>query len=171
MDGRTPPLDAHPDTYGHLRRGTPRPAQPAAGIPELAATPTRPAVARPANSHGYRETSHGTASNQQVLLLLLERLVVDVNSGYRAILATDRQTAHDTLTHAQSIVSALQTMLNPDGFTGGHELMALYDYIFERLIAANVTQDPTIASEARGLCEQLEDTWRTAASLAETSLR
>jgi len=114
----------------------------------------------------YQGNSVTTASPERLLLMLFDRLVLDCERGLRALIADDRQTAHNQLVHAQAIVTELQSSLEVDGMPAGRELMALYGYLQRRLIEANVEHNPSPAKEALLLSRQLCDTWRTAAALA-----
>jgi flagellar protein FliS len=114
----------------------------------------------------YAGNSVTTASPARLLVMLLERLVLDVERAQHAQDAGDHEAAHHQLVHAQAIVQELSTSLDTDGMPAGQELMALYDYLHRRLVEANVRRDPTATEEAlhlsRGLCE----TWTQAALLA-----
>ena len=114
----------------------------------------------------YQGNSVTTASPERLLVMLLERLVLDCERGLRALIASDRPAAHVQLVHAQAIVTELQSSLEVDGMPGGRELLALYDYLQRRLIAANISGDLAASKEALILSRQLCDTWRTAAALA-----
>lgn len=114
----------------------------------------------------YRGTTAATATPGQLLVMLMDRLVLDAERGLRALMAQDREETNSQLQHAQAIVSHLQATLDTEGWTGGRELMALYDYLQRRLLQANVRKDQRAAREVLGLCRHLRDTWTRAAQLA-----
>lgn len=114
----------------------------------------------------YRGNSLATASPNQLLVMLFERLVLDCERGLRALIAQDREAAHQQLVHAQAILTELQTSLDLDGMPAGRELLSLYAYVQRRLVQANVTGQPAAAKEALVLSRQLCDTWREAAMIA-----
>lgn len=114
----------------------------------------------------YQGNSVATATPAQLLLMLLDRLVLDAERGQAAIAAGDAEERNRQLLHAQAIVTELQTTLVVDGMPAGRELLALYDYLQRRLIRANVAADPAAAAEAAKLAHELCDTWRQAAMLA-----
>lgn len=118
----------------------------------------------------YMEASVATASPTRLLVMLCDRLVLDVQRGLSALQAGDRPEAHQQLLHAQDIVFELRTSLKPEGFVGGAELAAIYDYLYTQLVAANVRQDPALAQECLDVVRQIADTWRQAAmQLAQTA--
>ena len=114
----------------------------------------------------YQANAIATASPARLLVMLLERLVLDVERGQAAIAAGDAEEANRQLQHAQAIVTELQVTLEVDGMPAGQELLALYDYVQRRLITANVDRDEVAAAEAVALCRDLCETWRQAALLA-----
>ncbi len=107
-----------------------------------------------------------TASPARLLVMLCDRLVLDVERAARAQAAGDRVETHNQLVHAQAIVAELSSSLRPDGWRGGKELAALYEYLGRRLVEANTRDDRRATAEALGLCRSIRDTWREAAMLA-----
>lgn len=114
----------------------------------------------------YQSNSIATAAPAQLLVMLFDRLVLDVERGVRAQMASDWQEANNHLQHAQAIVTHLQSTLDTEGWTGGPELMALYAYVQRRLIQANVRRDQRAGRECVALTRHLRDTWKRAAELA-----
>ncbi len=114
----------------------------------------------------YVGNAIATASPARLLVMLCDRLVLDVERGARAQIEGDRVQAHNQLVHAQAIVTELRSSLRPDGWRGGAELAALYEYLGRRLVEANVGNDRRATAESLGLCRSIRDTWRDAAMLA-----
>ncbi|MBO9521603.1 MAG: flagellar export chaperone FliS [Nocardioidaceae bacterium] len=117
----------------------------------------------------YLDASIATASPARLLVMLLERLVLDVQRGLDALL-DDPAEAHRQLTHAQDIVLELQGSLRAEELNGGHQLAALYGYLHRRLVQANVRKDQEVAAECLTLAGQLRDIWRDAALAAATPI-
>lgn len=111
----------------------------------------------------YMGNSVATASPATLLVMLCDRLVMDIKRGYEAIQAGDAPGAHEQFLHAQDIVMELQSSLKPDSFRGGAELAALYAYLHRQLVTANLRKDLTITRECHGLASQIAQTWRAAA--------
>lgn len=114
----------------------------------------------------YQGNTVATASPAKLLVMLFDRLVLDTERGLRALAAGDNIEAHNQLTHAQAIVTHLRASLDPEGWRGGPELMALYGYLQRRLVHANVRHDQRAGREVVGLSRHLRDTWKRAAELA-----
>lgn len=114
----------------------------------------------------YQSNSVSTASPARLLVMLLERLVLDVERGRDAQQLGDWESAHKNLIHAQDIVLELESSLQVDKMKGGAELAALYAYLRNQLVQANIRRDAEVSTEALGLSRQLCDTWREAAMAA-----
>ena len=117
----------------------------------------------------YQTNAVATAGPAQLLVMLLDRLVLDAERGQTALAAGNREEANRQLQHAQAIVTELQVTLEVDGMPAGRELLALYDYLQRRLVTANIAHDQVAAADAVKLCRELCDTWRQAALLAAAS--
>lgn len=119
----------------------------------------------------YMDASVATANPARLLVMLYERLVLDVQRGRDALESDDRATAREQLLHAQDIVAELSSSLKPDLWSGGPAMASLYDYLYQRLVHANIHADVAAATECLGLVSELSDTWRQAAleSMAATA--
>jgi flagellar protein FliS len=95
--------------------------------------------------------------------MLCERLVLDVQRAGAAQLAGDHEAAHHQLVHAQAIVSEQRASLDPEGFEGGAELAALYDWLYQQLVQANIRRDPETTAHCEQVATGIADTWRQAA--------
>jgi flagellar protein FliS len=111
----------------------------------------------------YLGASVSTASPARLLVMLCERLVLDVTRGLNAQTAGDHQEAHRQLVHAQEIVLELRVSLDVDAWDGGPALASIYDFLRSELIRANVSQDATRTEGCLKLVTDLCDTWREAA--------
>jgi flagellar secretion chaperone FliS len=114
----------------------------------------------------YMGNSVATASPARLLVMLVERLVLDVERGLTAQRAEDWPTAHQNLTHAQDIVVELETSLDVDKMPGGPELASLYEFLRRRLVTANVRRNAGATQQALVISRHLCDTWRQAAMAA-----
>lgn len=118
---------------------------------------------RPRNR--YLTDSVQTASPQRLLVMLYDRLVLDLDRALLAIAKNEQQTAHDCLVHAQDIILELRTSLDLEVWPAGANLAAIYDYVVDRLVFANVQKDPAPVQECKDLLEPLREAWREAAGL------
>ena len=114
----------------------------------------------------YLQDSISTASPGKLLVMLYDRLVLDLMQAEEAFRSNDRETAGERLNHAQEIVLELRTTLDVDAWAGAKGLAALYSFLLTELIQANIKRDAAKVSACRGLVEPLRDAWREAASIA-----
>ncbi len=105
-----------------------------------------------------------TASPQQLLVMLYDRLALDLERAALALAAGDRAEANTELQHAQDIVLELQASLDVDAWEGGARLSALYTWLVTELITANVRGDQRRVADCRKVVEPLRDAWREAAA-------
>jgi len=111
----------------------------------------------------YMDASIATASPARLLVMLYERLVLDVQRGLEAHQRQDLEAMHTQLTHAQDIVMELHASLRVEGFRGGKELAALYGFLHRQLVNANIRKDAEITADCLRIVTDLCDTWRQAA--------
>ena len=112
----------------------------------------------------YVSDSVATAPPSRLLVMLYDRLVLDLMKGEEALRAGAREQAHEQLTHAQEIIMELRTTLDTSAWSGGPGLAALYSYMITELVQANVTADRGKVEVVQGFAEQLRDAWREAAA-------
>lgn len=111
-----------------------------------------------------------TASPQRLLVMLYDRLALDLERAETALVAGDRQEAGTQLQHAQDIVFELRSSLQVDVWDGGPRLAALYGWLITEMLQANVKGDRNRVAACRQVVEPLRDAWRqAAASLAGTA--
>ena len=114
----------------------------------------------------YLQDSISTASPAKLLLMLYDRLVLDLIKGEDALRGGAREEAHERLTHAQEIVLELRTSLDVDAWSGAPALANLYGWMLTELIGANIAKDADRVAACRALVEPLRDAWREAAAAA-----
>jgi flagellar secretion chaperone FliS len=112
----------------------------------------------------YLGDSIATASPQQLLVMLYDRLALDLERGEEALAEGDRERAREQLLHAQEIVIELRGSLRVDVWEGGPRLAALYGWVLGELIQANLKGDVRRVRDCRRIVEPLRDAWRQAAT-------
>jgi flagellar protein FliS len=120
----------------------------------------------PAMRERYIADSVATAPPATLLMMLFDRLVLDLARGEQALLDGNRPEANTHLQHAQDIVTELHVSLDLDVWDGAAGLAALYAFVQTELVNANVRGDAAKVTSVRGLIEPLRDTWREAALAA-----
>ena len=112
----------------------------------------------------YMGDTVATASPQQLLVMLYDRLAVDLERAEAALGRGDRAGASEQLSHAQDIVFELHSSLRVDVWDGGPRLASLYTWLITELVQANVKADRNRVAACRQIVEPLRDAWRQAAA-------
>lgn len=108
----------------------------------------------------YTAASLTTASPQKLIVLLYERLVLDLTRAEDDI--RSGRSPHEQLVHAQDIVMELLGSLKPELWSGAAGLGNVYTYLYTQLVTANVRRDADLVVTCRELVEPLLDAWRQA---------
>ena len=111
----------------------------------------------------YMEASISTASPARLLVMLYERLVLDVQRGLDAQRAGQRQESHNQLVHAQEIVMELRSSLKVEDWDGGPVMASIYDWLHTQLVRANVANDAATTEGCLSIVTDLANSWREAA--------
>ena len=112
----------------------------------------------PANP--YLRTKVMTASPAQLRLMLYDGAIKFCRQGVDAIGRRDWEAMYESLVRAQKIVLELNTSLRHDQSPEVcDKLAALYNYIYRRLVDANMERDTSPIDEAIGLLEYERETW------------
>lgn len=116
----------------------------------------------------YADDAVATAGPARLLVLLYDRLVLDLSRGEQAQRAGDRGQAATFVGHAQAIVSELLASLDQQAWDGGPGLASLYTWMLTELSAGLVAGDADRTRACLELVLPLRDAW-TQAALAPTS--
>jgi flagellar protein FliS len=114
----------------------------------------------------YLQSNVQTASPARLLVLLVERLELDVRRGLEAQEAGTFDEAHRNLVHAQDILVELASTLRVEDFPAGPGLAQLYSWLHGQLVRANIDRDATITESCLPLITDIASMWREAAQLA-----
>jgi flagellar protein FliS len=74
--------------------------------------------------------------------------------------------ANNSILRAQAIISEFQATLNKQ-YEVANNLELLYDYMYRRLVEANIKKDKSIVEEILGYAKELRDTWAQAMKIAK----
>lgn len=110
-----------------------------------------------------------TASPGTLLVMLYDRLVLDLHRAEDAQRRGDRPAAHTDLVHAQDIVSELLSTLDVSAWEGAPGLASLYGYVLREMVGANISGDADRTAACRAIIEPLCDAWREANVLASST--
>ena len=117
----------------------------------------------------YMGSMVSTASPARLLVLLYDRLVLDLQRAAECQEAGQHVVASEHLMHAQEIILELQSSLRVDVWSGGPQLSAIYSFVYTQLVQANVKRDVELTRSCLALVEPLASAWREAAAVAVAS--
>lgn len=119
----------------------------------------------------YLANTVATAGPGQMLVMLCDRLVLDISLAIEAFGADDIATIHDKLMHAQDILTHLSGSLDTSGtWDGAPALQGLYTWLERQLRAANSEKSVSKAVEALPVAAEIADMWRMAAQAVDTAV-
>jgi flagellar protein FliS len=104
-----------------------------------------------------------TASPARLVVMLYDRLLLDLARAVEAQTLGDRGEASRHLLHAQDIVLELTGSLQHGVWEGSAGLASLYGFIHSELVRANVSGDPARTLGVSELVAPLAEAWRIAA--------
>jgi flagellar secretion chaperone FliS len=110
----------------------------------------------------YRNQAVQTANGPHLLLMLCDRLAVDIARAEVALESHDNKAANDHLQHAQRIVRMLRNALQPDRFEGGRELLSVYVFLENHLVRANLEKSGVLVQECARLVQPIHEAWTRA---------
>lgn len=114
----------------------------------------------------YKENSIFTATPEELTLMLYNGLVKSIMQGQNSIEGNEIEKASNSLVRAQDILQYFRNTLDMR-YDVSEGLDALYEYMFRRLVDANMRKDQVIINEILGMAKELRDTWAQAMKLAK----
>lgn len=119
--------------------------------------PTQAAIAR------YGAVKVTTANPGQILVMLYDGLLRFLREAQSAFVAKERARAGERISRSLAILEQLLAGLNPEHAPELCEkLQALYLFCIQRLVRANVEQNPEMVGEVVRVLTPLRDAWSTA---------
>lgn len=100
-----------------------------------------------------------TATPAELTLMLYEGAIKFCNIAKVAMEKQDIQKANLNMQKARNIIVELQTTLNFD-YPIAKDFDAIYTFIFDRMVEANVSKDPAVVEEILVQLRELRDIWK-----------
>ena len=116
----------------------------------------------------YQKNAVQTASPAKLTLMLYDGAVKFTNIAIEAIEAGDIEKAHNNIVKAQNIIVEFRSTLDMK-YPVAKDFDVVYDYIYRRLVAANMKKDKDILVEALKHIKTMRDTWREVMKLNNVS--
>lgn len=116
----------------------------------------------------YQKNAVQTASPAKLTLMLYDGAVKFTNIAIEAIEAGDNEKAHNNIVKAQNIIVEFRSTLDMK-YPVAKDFDVVYDYIYRRLVEANMKKDKDILVEALKHIKTMRDTWREVMKLNNVS--
>lgn len=107
----------------------------------------------------YQNNSVTTSSPGELTLMLYNGCLKFIQQGKMAIEKGDIEAKNTAIQKAQAIVTELMITLDTS-YPVSKNMMILYDFVSNRLLEANIKNDPKLLEEASGIITEFRDTWK-----------
>ena len=109
-------------------------------------------------AEAYRQQRILNAPPEHLTLMLYNGCLRFIDDGREALEKKDYENANNTLQKAQRIISEFRLTLNFD-YEIAHQLLPIYNFIYDRLVEGNIRSDVEQIDIAKGLVTDLRDVW------------
>lgn len=109
-------------------------------------------------AEAYRQQRILNAPPEHLTLMLYNGCLKFIDDGIEALGKKDYESANNLFQRAQRIISEFRLTLNFD-YEISHQLLPLYNYIYDRLVEGNIKSDLAQIEEAKGIITELRDAW------------
>ena len=116
----------------------------------------------------YQNSAVTTANSQELTLMLYDGALKFMRLAKLAIEQGNSDLKNTNIQKTQAIFQELRLTLNKKIAVSAN-LDSLYEYMWRRLVDANVKNDTTILDEVLDFTTELRDTWKEAMKLAKQS--
>ena len=112
-------------------------------------------------AEAYKRQQVLTATPEALTLMLYNGALRFMTEGREAIGKKDYEEANNSLQKAQNIITEFRVTLNME-YEIAHQLLPLYNYVYDRLVEANMKSDLKQLDEAKNIITELRDAWAQA---------
>ena len=109
-------------------------------------------------AEAYKRQQVLTATPEALTLMLYNGALRFMTEGREAIERKDYEEANNSLQKAQNIITEFRVTLNME-YEIAHQLLPLYNYVYDRLVEANMKSDVKQLDEAKNIITELRDAW------------
>lgn len=114
-------------------------------------------VRNPAAAYGQSRIS--TATPADLTLMLYEGAIKFCNIAITAVENQDVQKANNNILKVEKIIVEFQSTLDHK-YEVAKDFDVIYDYIYRRLVEANIKKDKEILDEVLGYLREMRDAWK-----------
>lgn len=110
--------------------------------------------------NAYKSNEVMTAPKKKLVIMLYEGAVKNLKLAKIAMEEKNIEKTNAAFIKTQNILTELMSTLNFDqGGDIAKNLMALYQYMYQRTVSANIDKNQDTADEVIGYLEELKDAW------------
>jgi len=113
----------------------------------------------------YRSNTVFTSTKEELTLMLYDGALRFCNQAIIAMENQDYAKTNELILKVENIVREFQITLDMK-YDISTQLNAIYDYLYTRLVSANIGKDIEVLTEVRDHLRGLRDTWKEAMKLA-----
>ena len=114
----------------------------------------------------YRQQQVMTATPEALTLMLYNGAIKFINESIEASKKKEYEKANTSCIKAQNIISEFRLTLKME-YEISKNLLALYNYAYDRLVEGNMNEDITKLEEAKDILSELRDAWAQAMKAAK----
>ena len=109
----------------------------------------------------YRQQQVMTATPEALTLMLYNGAIKFINESIEASKKKEYEKANTSCIKAQNIISEFRLTLKME-YEISKNLLALYNYAYDRLVEGNMNEDIAKLEEAKDILSELRDAWNQA---------
>ncbi len=107
----------------------------------------------------YMKSKIMTASKAELTLMLYDGAIKFCNMAIMCIEKKDIPGAHTNIKKTEAIIEEFMVTLDQK-YPVAQDFMNVYQYIYDRLVQANIKKDTEILNEVLGHLRTMRDTWK-----------
>ncbi len=108
----------------------------------------------------YGQNKIATATPAELTLMLYEGAIKFCNKAIEAAKNKEVEKTYENIVKVENIIVEFKATLNHK-YEVAKDFEIVYDYIYDRLVAANMSKDPEILEEVLTQLRDMRDNWKT----------
>ena len=114
----------------------------------------------------YAQNTINTAPKEELTLMLYEGALKFANQAIMALESKNYEKTNEMIIRVEDIVREFQITLDRQ-YAISANFDALYDYMYRRLVQANISKDKDVLVEVRDMLREFRDMWKEAMTQAK----
>ncbi len=110
-------------------------------------------------ANSYKNNKIMTATPAELTLMLYDGAVKFCNIALMAFEKNDYTKVNDNIIKVENIITEFRSTLDFK-YPVANDFEVVYDYIYRRLVDANIKKDPEILNEALKYIKEMRETWQ-----------